>query len=93
MLYMTTHLPALTRALMLWSKEPDFRNRSVPVFDLLINPARREEMKQVLDRFDRLTQQLFESMDFNRLKQQEIMLSVLWFTAQPCRKFLIHCVW
>jgi len=40
MLYMTTHLPSLTRTLLLWSKEPEFRNKGVPVFDLLINPGK-----------------------------------------------------
>jgi hypothetical protein len=93
MLYMTTHLPALTRTLLLWSKEPEFRNRSVPVFDLLLNPDRSEEMRQELDQVDRLTVQLFEKMDFSQVKQQEIILSVLWFSAQPCKRLLTYCNW
>ena len=39
MLYMTTYLPALSSTLLLWAKEPEFRNTKVPVFDLLINPG------------------------------------------------------
>lgn len=45
MLYMTTHLPSLTRTLLLWSKEPEFRNQGVPVFDLLINPGKNLEIQ------------------------------------------------
>jgi hypothetical protein len=35
MLHMTTHFPALRRTILLWEKEPEFRNSSVPVFDLV----------------------------------------------------------
>ena len=59
----------------------------------MINPERRNEMKEDLNRFDKMAEQVFQQMDFMSLKQQEMMLHVLWFTAQPCRKLLIHCSW
>ena len=50
-------------------------------------------MRQELDQVDRLTVQLFEKMDFSQVKQQEIILSVLWFSAQPCKRLLTYCNW
>ena len=40
-------------------------------------------MKEDLNRFDKMAEQVFQQMDFMSLKQQEMMLHVLWFTAQP----------
>jgi hypothetical protein len=48
-----------------------------------ILPDRNEELKEGLNKFDRLAGELFEKMNFTPIKQQEIMLSVLWFTAEP----------
>jgi hypothetical protein len=33
-LHMTTHFPALRRTLLLWEKEPEYRDQPVPMFDL-----------------------------------------------------------
>lgn len=93
MLHMTTHFPALRKTILLWSKESEFRNKSVPVFDLLLNPDRKGEKEKELSRIDRDAVKLFERMDFTSEKQQKIMLSVLWFTAQPCRQLLTLCTW
>lgn len=93
MLHMTTHFPALRKTILLWSKESEFRNRSVPVFDLLLNPDRQGEMENELGRIDEEAVKLFEKMDFTSERQQKIMLSVLWFTAQPCRQLLTLCTW
>lgn len=93
MLHMTTHFPALRKTLLLWAKEPEYRNRSVPVFDLLLNPSRTEEMEEELEKIDKRAIELFEEMDFSDEKHQKVMLSVLWFTAQPCRQLLTFCIW
>ena len=92
-LHMTTHLPALRRTLLLWDKEPEYREKSVPVFDLLLNPARSEELEQELKKVDDEAIETFQKMDFSNDKIKQIVLSVLWFTAQPCQKLLTFCTW
>ena len=59
------------------------------IITTLINivPDRDEELKEGLNKFDRLAGELFEKMNFTPVKQQEIMLSVLWFTAEPWCQF------
>jgi len=52
-----------------------------------LTPDRNEELKEGLNKFDRLAGDLFEKMNFTPVKQQEIMLSVLWFTAEPWYQF------
>ena len=93
MLHMTTHFPALRRTLLLWAKEPEFRNNSVPVFDLLLNPERQGDLEIELEKIDQKAHDLFHDMDFSDEKNQRVMLSVLWFTAQPCRQLLRYCSW
>ena len=90
---MTTHFPALRRTLLLWAKEADFKNSSVPVFDLLLNPDRSEELRIELEKIDQQADNLFKDMDFSNEKNHRVMLSVLWFTAQPCRQLLRYCMW
>ncbi len=51
MLHMTTHFPALRRTILLWEKEPEFREANVPVFDLLLNPKRAKELEEELVSF------------------------------------------
>jgi hypothetical protein len=92
-LYMTTHFPALRRTILLWEKEGEFRNKSVPVFDLILNPSRSEELAKELEKIDRKATELFDKMDFSDEKLHKIILSVLWFTAQPCHKLLTFCLW
>lgn len=93
MLHMTTHFPALRRTILLWEKEPAFRNSNVPVFDLLLNPDRSKELELELERIDQKSKDLFQNLDFSEEKHHKVMLSVLWFTAQPCRQLLRSCHW
>ena len=92
-LHMTTHLPALSRTILLWEKEPEFRNANVPVFDLMLNPNRSQELQLELEKIEQKSRDLFKSMDFSDEKHHKVMLSVLWFTAQPCRQLLRYCMW
>lgn len=50
-------------------------------------------MRQELEKIDKQAFDLFRNMDFADMNNQKIMLSVLWFTAQPCRQMLTTCMW
>jgi len=50
-------------------------------------------MHQELEKIDKQAYDLFRNIDFSDIHNQKIMLSVLWFTAQPCRKMLTLCYW
>jgi hypothetical protein len=78
MLHMTTHFPALRRTLLLWAKEPEFRNNSVPVFDLLLNPARQVDLEIELEKIDKKAHDLFQDMDFSNQRNQVSISSTFY---------------
>jgi len=50
-------------------------------------------MRLELDKIDKQAYDLFKDIDFGNRNNQKIMMSVLWFTAQPCRQMLTICYW
>ncbi|TRY76922.1 hypothetical protein TCAL_10149, partial [Tigriopus californicus] len=92
LLHMTTDHDALIKTFIIAKYLNDPLDKR-PAFDILLNPARANEMEQVQSDIKEKVKQLFSAMDFVSEQVHEILLGVLWFTGLPCEKLLQTCVW
>ena len=89
---MTTDYNALIKTEILW-KMKDSEEDSRPILDILLNPERQEELENLMHVIEQEIQGQFSNMDFSTEKAQKIVLTLLWFTSQPCSNFLKYCTW
>ncbi len=78
---------------MLWEMERTQQDDSLPIFDVLLNPERIDEMNMLMAKIDKASLALFAEMNFTSAKTKRVLLSVLWFSALPCNQLVIHCTW
>ncbi len=90
---MTTHNPALMKTLLIWEMEKLETDKMLPIFDVLLNPARNQEMNDLVELVDKRSLELFANMDFSQPKAKRVLLTVLWFSALPCDQLAIYCTW
>ncbi len=61
--------------------------------DIMINEDRVQERLALEQTVEEASEKLFANMSFRTQKSKRILLTLLWFSALPCDKLLVHCVW
>ena len=88
---MTIDFHALIKTEILWKMKDS--NDSRPILDIILNPDRHEELENLMHVIENELQQQFSRMDFSSEKAQKMVLTLLWFTSQPCNHFIKYCTW
>ena len=88
---MTIDFHALIKTEILWKMKSS--NDSRPILDIILNPDRQEELENLMHVIEVELQEQYSRMDFSSEKAQKIVLTLLWFTSQPCNHFIKYCTW